>query len=1456
MAFFCSFLTPVSKAQTAQSSEASNTQWVQSVFQKGKNHYYEGDYRSAIQEWSKLNVYLDRPENVQIKRMILFFKARIPSETPPKAVAPPPAPKPEPAPKPAVVAAPVPALVPKPQAIPVAKPANLTRIPAQPVPPPPAIAPKPAPAPIVDTKALEKVLKEAAEEISQERDTLVLQATDRDKTLVERQARVQAAFEKGRAFFDKGDYGRAVKAWDALGPDLDPRSPAKHLLDETKAALAALEAARQTPSAEPVVKWAAPAGLTESLREMTRRLEEEVKQAGQKQTKDVRATAGHQAAIDEEAGEGERLFRRGRYLDAIHKWEGIESYLSEDQRMRFEAVREGYNRLEEARRRAPQAVSAPAAKTVAPAELTRVLNEADRKLREEIEVESAEQRKASAGASEKREWIDSVYEKGKFLYEDGQYREAVAVWSQMLPHLADEAQLRSLLKIIDSNVRTLEDLRVRTSAAKTAAPSAPDELVELLTQADERLKTESEKAQDVRLGAEEQAKRRTARVQSFYGKGRALYEQGRVDEALKAWNALLPDVADADKIKERLSRVRSGLDQARDAKKKAEEAVSQSGVKPPAPEELTEILERTDQTLAVQTEEAEGAVTGVRRTETERRRIIEGVFTKGRVLYSQGRIDEAVRAWEALLPEVENASGLKAMLQQVSARYQEAARTRLAAENALAEREAKLATPQEFVDLLTEAGQSLDSEAKKALTSRTESERLSAERRARLQEAFEKGRALYDQGRLDEAVKAWVKMLPELQDADQVRSRMQSIDARKEQVADARRRAEEAAARQSMKFAAPPELPELLKEAAERLKTLADDALREASQSQKSATERERWIKEIFEKGRQNYQAGHFEEAFKTWGQLAPYLENEAAIRAQIRAAEDAYRESLNARQVAEEAAGKQSAKPLSPQGLSAVLTRAAQELEKETQLARTRRQEAERVVADRGQWVEETFLKGQQLYEAGRSEEAFDVWESMIPFLKDSARTAQLLDKAQAGRRAAVESQRVAEEAAAAKDVKFETPAGFEKLLVQLNQRQVEEREAAVRETADIQKSVADHQARVNAAFEKGKQLYQKGDYAGASREWRAILPDIEGSDSVKILMESLEKNDAALIEARRSASQAVEQQTGRVAAPAELPLLLEKASQELGGEAETEKVRARELQQSMAEHKANLQGIHDKAKTLFAEGRFREAADAWSQLTPLVADGPVIRQSLDDFRRRHAEVEQTRAAADQAEASSRQTQKAPAEFLKMLSQAEKDLEAQAREDAERQARLQKELSDRQAGVLESFRKAGELYKKGDVEGALKIWEALEPQVDPSQGLLALIQKVRSSYEEAQAARGAANDFANTQYKDLKVPYADQMTALLNEMDQGLAARTQKAQEDLNQMQKTLAERQEWINATFQKGRDLYQEGRHQEALDSWETLTPHLDKTSQIRDQIARQRQALSRAVQARAEADQALS
>ena len=189
--------------------------------------------------------------------------------------------------------------------------------------------------------------------------------------------------------------------------------------------------------------------------------------------------------------------------------------------------------------------------------------------------------------------------------------------------------------------------------------------------------------------------------------------------------------------------------------------------------------------------------------------------------------------------------------------------------------------------------------------------------------------------------------------------------------------------------------------------------------------------------------------------------------------------------------------------------------------------------------------------------------------------------------------------------------------------------------------------------------------------------------------------------------------------------------------------------------------------------------------------------------------------------------------------------------------AKLEQETADKQAFIEKTFEAGKILGEKGRWLEAAYEWEKMLPFVDEKSELKPALDAVKKDWQLLQEKKTSNDTFISTRYNKLDMPFMVDLEKTLVQLDSELRTSIEKAAADRQAMEKSLAEREPWLNTTYEKGKAYYEAGKVSEALDIWSALSPNLkgEKVLQsLLNDLPARFQSLADAKKAAAEAEKA--
>jgi tetratricopeptide (TPR) repeat protein len=296
----------------------------------------------------------------------------------------------------------------------------------------------------------------------------------------------------------------------------------------------------------------------------------------------------------------------------------------------------------------------------------------------------------------------------------------------------------------------------------------------------------------------------------------------------------------------------------------------------------------------------------------------------------------------------------------------------------------------------------------------------------------------------------------------------------------------------------------------------------------------------------------------------------------------------------------------------------------------------------------------------------------------------------------------------------------------------------------------------------------------------------------------------------------------------------LLGRAVEDLREQSRSAKAKSVDLERSRIERQQWIDATFKDGKLYYDNAEYEKAAATWEPLLPYLAEERAMRGLIQTLRENAGDVAKAKREADEYKNKTDIRFDLPVDVAAMASDAIGRLNREVLEAQQQKTRAEQSLKERQQWVVSTFQEGKMYYDQKQYREALEQWEKLTPFVDEKTGFRQLVETVRQSYKESlEAKRGAVEAVAN-EYKGLKLAYADEMIMLLSEANKRLKSEALDANTKREAMEKSLAERREWIVNTFNKGKIFYDQGSFQEAVEQWDRLLPYLEPGSEMKRTI----------------------
>ena len=1209
------------------------------------------------------------------------------------------------------------------------------------------------------------------------------------------QKNIDEAYSKAKLLYYQGSYPEAMKEIEKLVPYFSQgsadRKGAESLarvyqqsLDEKGSAEKALK--------QKSVKVKLPPDFQKFTAEVDEKFRAELKESETRRSASEKSLEDKQAWSSEDFQKGSDLYRQGKIDEAVRQWESVASQFENERSMRALVETVKKNQAERAR------------------------------IQKELE----------GALAEKQALINGRLEKGRLLYEAGNFEEAKREWTSVKSLLDSDSKLDEFIAQMQQAYQDSLKVRKSEEEAKNVVNTRvkmPESLDTTLASARQKLASETEASETRRKQAEQKATvEKEILVKNSLEKGLLLFEQDDFGKAEAEWSAIESSVTDAQKLRDFIGEMKKIHQQRLEVNKTVRETEAAAAVRLPLSEAFQIALKNTQEKLKSQTQIAITQRQNAEATLQERQALLSKTIASGKALLDTGKFQDAFKEWKSLLPIVDDAEGLKKALDALDSDFEAAQKAEGDAKLAETKKDLKVGLSDDLSTLLLDAGRQIRAQNEAASSRKKQAERSLIDRQAFVSEHFEKGKVYYDGNKFSDALKEWSTILPNLEDEAKLKPLIEQAMTDQQSLAVSQKSALDAELHKDQKLKTPGDLSKMMEAA--RAKILAETAAAKAltAAADKNYASRQLLVQNTFEKGKTLHEEGRYSEALKEWSAILDDIEDSETLRSSIKAIEARYEESIISSKAAEEAEARKNSKLPAPVALKPLLAEVQQKIATQTQSYAARNEKASQIVAGRLTEIDGVFAKGKLAAENGDLEEALNQWGALLPSVVEEAELRAKISQVQADKTSLAEVLKAAEESEKRQTSKVEVPAALEATLMEISVKLQGEAGVARNRKEQMEKTADARKTLVRNTFEKGKQFYDENRYHEALKEWEGILPQIDHEDALKPLFDKAMKGYESLAISQKEASDAESLKDQKLKTPAELPTFLQGMSDQLHIHTlETRNQRA-QAEHSLELRQSDVDKTVMRGNALFRESKIDEAKAEWLSLLSSVEDEVLLKNTVEAL----VKVHEDRVALEKTEKETtglpQQRFKLPSELSTELSDASQKLEAQ-RTEAEAKRRIALEsLGKREAEMREVFDKGKKFYWEGRLAEAIQSWASIAPILEDLE-VKTQIAVVAQSYENLLSAQQETQTAELRKDNKLKTP--EELPKLLGDMNQIVLSQAQYSDTQKKIADQTYVDRQALINTTFQKGKNLYEQNRIPEALDEWASISPYLEKGSELR-------------------------
>jgi tetratricopeptide (TPR) repeat protein len=322
------------------------------------------------------------------------------------------------------------------------------------------------------------------------------------------------------------------------------------------------------------------------------------------------------------------------------------------------------------------------------------------------------------------------------------------------------------------------------------------------------------------------------------------------------------------------------------------------------------------------------------------------------------------------------------------------------------------------------------------------------------------------------------------------------------------------------------------------------------SQGAFAAVPDDKEVKDAFNRGRQLYHSGQYEEALKVFKEIAPYSKDEVTVLGLISSVEEKLKLSGRAETAADTASADAVKKPEAPAELTAFLKTANQRFQSRIDAAGgVQSDAASRVATSRG-FIDQKLSEGNLLALAGKYPEAAAVWRELIPYFSDGEALKSELDLLERNAAAVKQSHVAVEEALARRDEKPALPADARKFVSDRNRDLMQASLDAEKKQVELAAESSARREASRSALLAARELYETDRIADAVAAWKQVAPEFSDGPALLADLAELEKSFGRSLAAWDAMKKADEEAKRRLDPSEELKLVIGQARQKLDAE------------------------------------------------------------------------------------------------------------------------------------------------------------------------------------------------------------------------------------------------------------------------------------------------------------------
>ncbi len=737
------------------------------------------------------------------------------------------------------------------------------------------------------------------------------------KSMEDKQSWASSDFRKGMELYREGHVDEAVNLWENAAPSFE---------DET---------------------------VVRAVIALIRKNQLELKKI---ETDRAAALAENQKLIKDHLEKGRLLFKDGNFQEAKKEWLLAKPLIEDDKKFDdfISQVQQIFQDSLEANRKAQEMLQAPVPRVKTPESISGILQAAQEKLTLQTQQASIQEQKSQAFLKDREALLEKIFSDGKLLWDAGKMEESLQEWSKLLPLVENESELKQTLEGLRADYEASLNMAQKAQIAeskKDAKLNLPEDLSKALLECARQIRAQADAANAREKSAEQSQIDNQAFVTEHQDKAKSYFIQGDYSGALKEWEIVVPRTTDAEKLEPLMNAAKQSAQDLLLAQRSANEAERARDNKTRTPSDISRALADVSEKLKERTVAAQKLKSDSDLAFASRQTEIQATFDTGTKYYWEGKLGDAIRTWALAAPSLED-SEIKTSIESLIKLHENMAQVQKTAQEAELRKDEKSKTPEDLPKLLEDMKKIVQSQTQYAETQKKIADQTFVDRQSLINTTFQKGKNLYEQDRIPEALEEWSTITPYLEKGSQSKEFIDAVAKNYENLLVVKKAAEEAQIKKTVKFQAPEDMARVLEEAGNKLRAQVEDSKTRKESSENSRRERQLFIDGKFQRGQLLYQQGQVEEALTEWKAILPYIQDDSKVRQLILKAEE------NRRLLEEEPQAAPQRPLILPADLEKTLESVNKTLEKKTEAKSREKLEAD--VLDVIQNKKEKLRKGE----------------------------------------------------------------------------------------------------------------------------------------------------------------------------------------------------------------------------------------------------------------------------------------------------------------------------------------------------------------------------------------------------------------------------------------------------------------------------------------------------------------